>query len=142
TTMLEKGVVHQQHRWSPNWAVHKLMRRIGQKDGASPTKAHATGNVFGVSLATVAQRTGVPLPQCMLYVMYYLREQAPTCVGMFRKSGVRSRIDRLREQCELYPNDMHEYTADQAIDVADMLKQYLRELPESILTAKLVDAFI
>lgn len=31
---------------------------------------------------------------------------------------------------------MHEYTSEQAIDVADMLKQYLRELPESMLTSK------
>jgi hypothetical protein len=100
TAMMERNVVNNVHssltttaRWSPNWAVHKLLRKINAKpgDAASSPSSKTRRQVFGVSLATVAQRTGLPLPQCILYVLYYLREQAPTCVGMFRKSGVRSR---------------------------------------------------
>ena len=57
-------------------------------------------NVFGVPLLVVLQRTGQPLPQCVLYAMRCLRRTAMDAVGIFRKSGVRSRIQKLRDQVE------------------------------------------
>lgn len=66
-------------------------------------------NVFGVPLMVMQQRTGQPLPQCVLYAMRYLRRTAHTAVGIFRKSGVRSRIQKLRDMVEAYPGnyDLH-----------------------------------
>ena len=60
-------------------------------------------NVFGVPLLVVLQRTGQPLPQCMLKAMRCLRRTALDAVGIFRKSGVRSRIQKLRNQIEADP---------------------------------------
>lgn len=37
---------------------------------------------------------------------------------------------------------METYDLQQAYDVADMLKQYFREMPDTLLTAKMSDTFI
>lgn len=65
-------------------------------------------------------------------------------VGIFRKSGVKSRIAKLREVIEeSMPGDtLDTYDLQQAYDVADMLKQYFRELPDSLLTTKMSDTFV
>lgn len=64
-------------------------------------------------------------------------------VGLFRKSGVKSRIAKLKELIEDSHGDVMEtYDLQQAYDVADMLKQYFRELPDTLLTAKMSDTFI
>ena len=57
-------------------------------------------NVFGVPLQVILQRSGQALPQCMLHAMRSLRKNAHDAVGIFRKSGVRSRIQKLRDELE------------------------------------------
>ena len=59
--------------------------------------------VFGVPLVVSQQRHGQPLPQCVLYAMRRLRRTAADAIGVFRKSGVRSRVAALREQLEADP---------------------------------------
>lgn len=62
-------------------------------------------------------------------------------VGLFRKSGVKSRIQALRQQCELSPDSVG-YEDQSAYDVADMVKQFFRDLPEPLLTSKLGETFL
>ena len=62
-------------------------------------------NVFGIPLLVTLQRTGQPLPQCMLYAMRYLRKTAKDAVGIFRKAGVRSRIQKLKNDVEANPGN-------------------------------------
>lgn len=62
-------------------------------------------------------------------------------VGLFRKSGVKSRILALREMNELNCNFVN-YEGQFAFDVADMVKQYFRDLPEPIFTSKLYESFL
>lgn len=62
-------------------------------------------------------------------------------VGLFRKSGVKSRIQALRQQCEFCP-DYVCYEDQSAYDVADMVKQFFRDLPEPVLTSKLGETFL
>jgi len=64
------------------------MRKIKASSSVYSSKSSETVNVFGVPLHVQAQRTGVPMPQCMLFVMYFLREQSTHCVGMFRRPGM------------------------------------------------------
>lgn len=110
----------------------------------------------------IAQRTGQPLPQCILHSMRYLRKQSLDTVGIFRKSGVRSRIQKLKTQCESsngdfclkfisnffvsiffrFVSELVEYDSQQAYDVADTVKQYFRDLPEPLLTSKLSETFV
>ena len=59
--------------------------------------------VFGVPLLHNLQRTGHPLPQTIMYAMRYLRRTAHDAVGIFRKPGVRSRIQQLKKMNEANP---------------------------------------
>lgn len=65
-------------------------------------------------------------------------------VGLFRKSGVKSRIQALRQMNEASGADGGgvSYEGQSAYDVADMLKQYFRDLPEPLLTSKLSETFL
>lgn len=62
-------------------------------------------------------------------------------VGIFRKSGVKSRIQNLRQMNETSPDNVC-YDGQSAYDVADLLKQYFRDLPEPIFTSKLTTTFL
>lgn len=115
--------------------------------------------MFGVPLSVTVQRTGESLPKPVMAAMHYLRQSALDQVGLFRKSGVRSRIAKLKELCEAWawecsgpgfngpsangeadrPVDFGEH---QPYDVADMVKQYFRELPEALMTNKLSETFV
>lgn len=62
-------------------------------------------------------------------------------MGLFRKSGVKSRIQALRQMNESSPEDVN-YEDQSAYDVADMVKQFFRDLPEPLLTSKLGETFL
>lgn len=62
-------------------------------------------------------------------------------LGLFRKPGVKSRIQYLREMIESDP-DGFSFKGQSAFDVADMVKQYFRDLPEPIFTSKLCETFL
>uniref|UniRef100_A0AAY5KAE0 Uncharacterized protein n=1 Tax=Esox lucius TaxID=8010 RepID=A0AAY5KAE0_ESOLU len=118
-------------------AVPKFMKRIKARD-------YKDRNVFGVPLLLNVQRTGQPLPQSIQQAMRYLRSQCLDQVGLFRKSGVKSRIQALRQMNEACGADGGgvSYEGQSAYDVADMLKQYFRDLPEPLLTSKLTETFL
>uniref|UniRef100_A0A3Q4BKW7 Rho-GAP domain-containing protein n=1 Tax=Mola mola TaxID=94237 RepID=A0A3Q4BKW7_MOLML len=97
--------------------------------------------VFGVPLLLSVQQTGEPLPPSILRALVYLRAECLDQVGLFRKSGVKSRIQYLRELVESNPGGVS-YDGQSAFDVADMVKQYFRDLPEPIFTSKLCESFL
>ena len=78
--------------------VPRLMKRARTPD-------YSSRRVFGVPLSIIQQRHGQPLPQCVLYAMRRLRRSATDSesIGVFRKSGVRSRILALRNEIEADP---------------------------------------
>ncbi|XP_038569334.1 rho GTPase-activating protein 7 isoform X1 [Micropterus salmoides] len=135
TALLEKHTPTNKHGFS--WAVPKFMKRIKVRD-------YKDRNVFGVPLQVIVQRTGQPLPQGIQQAMRYLRNQCLDQVGLFRKSGVKSRIQALRQMNEVSGADGVgvNYEGQSAYDVADMLKQYFRDLPEPLLTSKLSETFL
>ncbi|KAM9313932.1 rho GTPase-activating protein 7 isoform 2-T2 [Pholidichthys leucotaenia] len=135
TALLEKHTPTNKHGFS--WAVPKFMKRIKVRD-------YKDRNVFGVPLQVIVQRTGQPLPQGIQQAMRYLRNQCLDQVGLFRKSGVKSRIQALRQMNEACGADGGgvSYEGQSAYDVADMLKQYFRDLPEPLLTSKLSETFL
>lgn len=131
TAILEKCSPTTRSQWS--WSVPRFMKR-------HKVPQFSDKNVFGVPLTIMLQRTGQPLPQCVLYAMRYLRRTSHDALGIFRKSGVRSRIQKLRDMVEANPDSIS-FDELQPYDVADLLKQYFRELPECLLTIKLSDTF-
>ncbi|CAN0471617.1 unnamed protein product [Rangifer tarandus platyrhynchus] len=132
TALLEKYTPSNKHGFS--WAVPKFMKRIKVPD-------YKDRNVFGVPLTVNVQRTGQPLPQSIQQAMRYLRNHCLDQVGLFRKSGVKSRIQALRQMNES-TTDCVNYEGQSAYDVADMLKQYFRDLPEPLMTNKLSETFL
>ncbi|KAL4842240.1 hypothetical protein H8958_003859, partial [Nasalis larvatus] len=91
TALLEKYTPSNKHGFS--WAVPKFMKRIKVPD-------YKDRSVFGVPLTVNVQRTGQPLPQSIQQAMRYLRNHCLDQVGLFRKSGVKSRIQALRQMNE------------------------------------------
>ncbi|XP_036846115.1 stAR-related lipid transfer protein 8 isoform X2 [Oncorhynchus mykiss] len=97
--------------------------------------------VFGVPPIINVQMSGQPLPQGIQQAMRYLRSQCLEKVDIFPKSGVKSRIQTLRKLNE-NPPDHVSYQGQSVYEVADLLKQYFRDLPEPVLTTKLTDTFL
>ncbi|XP_053321327.1 rho GTPase-activating protein 7-like isoform X2 [Spea bombifrons] len=132
TALMDKYSPSSKQGW--NWTVPKFIRKIRAPD-------YKDKNVFGVPFLINVQRTGHPLPKSVLQAMEYLRIHFLDQVGLFRKSGVKSRIQCLREMNEMDPTFVN-YEGQSAFDVADLVKQYFRDLPEPIFTSKLCESFL
>ncbi|KAK7805761.1 hypothetical protein U0070_005694 [Myodes glareolus] len=141
TAIMEKYSMSNKHGWT--WSVPKFMKRMKVPD-------YRDKAVFGVPLIVHVQRTGQPLPQSIQQALRYLRSncldqsnkhKTPGLVGLFRKSGVKSRIQALRQMNESYPENVS-YEDQSAYDVADMVKQFFRDLPEPLFTNKLSETFL
>ncbi|XP_052834768.1 stAR-related lipid transfer protein 13 isoform X2 [Drosophila gunungcola] len=126
------------HRSGWNWELPKFIKKIKMPD-------YKDKKVFGVPLLMILQRSGQTLPMAVRAAFRWLQLNALDQVGIFRKSGGKSRIIKLREQIEVTDSTaecMDIFDLQQAYDVADMLKQYFRELPESLLTTKMSETFV
>ncbi|XP_031728474.1 stAR-related lipid transfer protein 13 isoform X2 [Anarrhichthys ocellatus] len=132
TAIMEKYSMSNKHGWT--WSVPKFMKRMKVPD-------YKEKSVFGVPLIIHVQRCGFPLPLCLQQALSHLRTHCLDQVGLFRKSGVKSRIQALRQQCELSPDSVS-YEDQSAYDVADMVKQFFRDFPEPLLTSKLGETFL
>ncbi|XP_078509513.1 rho GTPase-activating protein 7-like isoform X2 [Lissotriton helveticus] len=132
TALMDKYSPSSKQGW--NWTVPKFIRKIKAPD-------YKDKYVFGVPFLLNVQRTGCPIPKGILRAMEYLQIHFLDQVGLFRKSGVKSRIQSLREMNELDPTGTS-YEGQSAFDVADMVKQYFRDLPEPIFTTKLCESFL
>ncbi|NXU47192.1 STA13 protein, partial [Turnix velox] len=132
TAIMEKYSVPHKQAWT--WTVPKFMKRSKVPDYRDKV-------VFGVPPIINVQRTGQPLPQSIQQAMRYIRSRCLGQVGIFRKSGVKSRIQALRHMNETSPDNVN-YDGQSAYDVADLLKQYFRDLPEPIFTSKLTETFL
>ncbi|XP_067619349.1 uncharacterized protein cv-c isoform X2 [Eurosta solidaginis] len=125
------------HRSGWNWELPKFIKKIKMPD-------YKDKKVFGVPLLLVLQRTGQTLPIAIRAAFRWLQVRALDQIGLFRKSGVKSRIIKLKSEVEQLDSTalcMEVYDTQQAYDVADMLKQYFRDLPESLLTTKMSETF-
>jgi hypothetical protein len=98
--------------------------------------------VFGLPLANIMQHTGQPLPQRIIEAMKFIRKIAPNEIGIFRKNGNKSRINKLKEYINI--NEKICFNSDEltVFDIADTIKLYFRELPECLITNKLSDILL
>ncbi|EFA11023.2 Rho GTPase-activating protein 7-like Protein [Tribolium castaneum] len=122
------------HRTGWNWDLPKFIRKM-------KTPAYKDRSIFGVPLTIMLQRTGQSIPRNIEEALQWLHQNAADHVGLFRKSGVKSRIQILRNMVDA-TTEILNYNDQQSYDVADMIKQYFRELPETLLTNKLSETFI
>ncbi|CAB3403148.1 unnamed protein product [Caenorhabditis bovis] len=130
-----------------NWSVQKLIRKMKISDVKLAKDGEETG-VFGVGLDVIYKRSGFCLPRPILEILRFLRQMAPDTLGIFRKNGVKSRIAELRAIAdrETSPSGdvfvgANSLESGQVHDAADLLKQYLRELPEPLMTVRMSEVF-
>ncbi|KFB42694.1 AGAP005279-PB-like protein [Anopheles sinensis] len=126
------------HRSGWNWDLPKFIKRIKTPD-------YKDRKVFGMPLVLNLQKYGSTVPYTIRMAFAWLERNALDQVGLFRKPGVKSRIAKLKSIIEA-SNDVgcrsEMFDEYHAYDVADLLKQYFRELPDPLLTAKLSETFI
>ena len=97
--------------------------------------------LFGCDLDEMeAANCGQALPPFIEHCLVYLVRNAISSVGIFRKSGVKSRIMSLKEQSEegvdINLSDVCVY------DMADVIKMWFRELkPKQLLTQQIISSF-
>lgn len=101
------------------------------------------GALFGVPLSTVMQKqaqsgTTLPVPRLVVDCIAYLREHGMDQEGIFRVSGGKRQLEEI---VDMY-NAGHRVDLDLYKDpnvIAGVLKQYLRELPDSLIPPEVTE---
>ncbi|XP_071943357.1 uncharacterized protein [Antedon mediterranea] len=97
--------------------------------------------VFGVDLVLAVDRSnphdGIQLPLIVRDCIDYIEANGMYVEGIYRLSGVKSRIDALRTAYDTAGEDVDLTDQDPHI-VAGLLKLFLRELPEPLLTQRIM----
>ncbi|CAG0882299.1 unnamed protein product [Cyprideis torosa] len=115
--------------------------RRSSKDDTESTEYEQP--IFGVPLYLAVERyrchDGIDLPVIVRECIDFIEEKGLTLEGIYRISGVKSRTQALRtaynhrERVDIREQDPH--------TVASLLKLFLRELPDPILTSELLPKF-
>ncbi|GFS18546.1 RalA-binding protein 1 [Elysia marginata] len=127
---------------------HKKDKKKSKHGHQDPTPAIATPSVtenpiFGVPLATAVERNrshdGIELPALVRECIDYIEEFGLACEGIYRLSGVKSKVQHLKD-CYNCQEPVHLLEHEPNV-VASLLKLFLRELPEPVLTTALMPKF-
>ncbi|KAM9323718.1 ralA-binding protein 1 isoform 2-T2 [Pholidichthys leucotaenia] len=125
------------------WKEKKKKKKPTTEAEPVPVEAPTFRPIFGAPLAEAVKRTalydGIQLPAIFRECVDYIENYGMKCEGIYRVSGMKSKIDELkaaydREECPC----LEEYDPH---TVASLLKQYLRELPENLLGRDLAQRF-
>lgn len=119
---------------------HKEKKKNKHEDSTEPSEGYP---VFGVDLASAVERTGcldgVPIPLVVRNCIDCIHSSGLTMDGLYKITGVKSKVQSLRKSYNL-----REPVAlgDGDVPVATcLLRTFLRELPEPILTNDLLTRF-
>lgn len=125
------------------WKEKKKKKKPIQEPEVPQVDVLSLRPIFGVPLADAVERTmmydGVRLPAVFRECIDYMEKHGMKCEGIYRVSGIKSKVDELKAAYdrEESPN-LEEYEPN---TVASLLKQYLRDLPENLLTKELMPRF-
>ncbi|KAH0506492.1 RalA-binding protein 1 [Microtus ochrogaster] len=125
------------------WKEKKKKKKPIQEPEVAQVDVPSLRPIFGVPLADAVERTmmydGVRLPAVFRECIDYMEKHGMKCEGIYRVSGIKSKVDELKAAYdrEESPN-LEEYEPN---TVASLLKQYLRDLPENLLTKELMPRF-
>ncbi|KAI9722695.1 MAG: hypothetical protein M1812_001626 [Candelaria pacifica] len=123
-------------------AFNKDGRKVGKKKGT-----------FGVTLDALVDKDGVEstygvgpgalrIPALIDDAISAMRQMDMSVEGVFRKNGNIRRLKELADQIDLKGGDDIDLTRENPVQVAALLKKFLRELPDPMLTYKLHRLFI
>ncbi|KAG3293507.1 ralA-binding protein 1 [Ictidomys tridecemlineatus] len=125
------------------WKEKKKKKKPIQEPEVPQVDTPSLRPVFGIPLAAAVERTmmcdGIRLPAVFRECVDHVEKHGMKCEGIYRVSGIKSKVDELKAAYdrEESPN-LEEYEPN---TVASLLKQYLRDLPENLLTKELMPRF-
>ncbi|GFT16991.1 ralA-binding protein 1-A [Nephila pilipes] len=121
----------------------KLLKIKDKKKKSIDQEIKEDKPIFGVPLHVAVEKSkshdGIELPVVVRECIDYIEEHGLACEGIYKISGLKSKVRNLKNQYNrgekvyLYEHEPH--------IVASLLKQFLRDLPEPILTAALASKF-
>ncbi|KAF8587843.1 RhoGAP-domain-containing protein [Ramaria rubella] len=122
------------------------------KGGNDKKNVKKKGGVFGVPLEQLVERQGAdsilgvsrePLrvPSFIDDVVSAMRQMDLSVEGIFRKNGNIRRLKELTDAIDRDPQSV-DLTQDNAVQLAALLKKFLRDLPDPLLTVKLHRLFV
>ncbi|GAB6028941.1 Rho GTPase-activating protein 45 [Cleaved into: Minor histocompatibility antigen HA-1 [Chamberlinius hualienensis] len=98
-------------------------------------------NTFGVDLCTHVQETRVEVPHLVSRCISEIEKRGLNVKGIYRVSGVKSKVEKL---CQSFENgaNLVDLSEVHPSVIANVLKLYLRELPEPLLAFRLYPELI
>ncbi|XP_076082057.1 uncharacterized protein LOC143052833 isoform X3 [Mytilus galloprovincialis] len=131
----KEGKEHKKHK--------KDKKKNKPEEQVTDTSKEPEKAIFGVQLTLAVERNrcydGVELPAMFRECIDYIEEHGLSCEGIYRISGVKSKIQLLKD---CYNKGLPVFLEEHEPNiVASLLKQFLRELPEPVLTAWLMPKF-
>ncbi|XP_076307112.1 rho GTPase-activating protein 45-like isoform X3 [Tachypleus tridentatus] len=105
------------------------------------TRMSCRMTTFGIDLTTHAAETGRKIPSIVVRCIYEIDQRGSCIKGIYRVSGVKSRVENL---CQCFENrpDLVDLSKIHPFVIANVLKRYFMQLPEPLLTFKLYQDFI
>jgi len=116
----------------------------------TPSSSHSqlpdrTRPTFGIDLAEQMARDSVEVPPIMVKCCEAIEKYGISTVGVYRIGGTMSKVTRLKEKLDKDLDatnlDAEEWSGDIS-NVTSVLKLWLRELPEPLLTTHLHQGFL
>ncbi|XP_069497317.1 rho GTPase-activating protein 29 isoform X2 [Ambystoma mexicanum] len=104
-------------------------------------KLHGRLHLFGVEFAQAARNAPDGIPAIIKKCTYEIESRALSVKGIYRVNGAKSRVEKL---CQAFENgnDLVELSELYAHDISNVLKLYLRQLPEPLILFRLYNEFI
>ncbi|CAI9566889.1 unnamed protein product [Staurois parvus] len=104
-------------------------------------KLHGRLHLFGVEFTQAAKNTPDGIPFIIKKCTSEIESRALTIKGIYRVNGAKSRVEKL---CQAFENgkDLVELSDLYAHDISNVLKLYLRQLPEPLILFRLYNELI
>ncbi|ANZ76011.1 BA75_03146T0 [Komagataella pastoris] len=123
------------------------------KGGAGSKNSENSSRVFGVSLEDVTNRYGVEsdlsvgpstlkIPILVDECISAMQNMDMTIEGIFRRNGNIKKLKVLIEQIDANPTRLPDLTKEDPIQLAVLLKKFLRDLPDPLMTFKLYELWV
>ncbi|XP_044762395.1 unconventional myosin-IXa-like isoform X4 [Coccinella septempunctata] len=133
---IERGLVCQ----SCKLTCHKKCYTNIQSVCVKESTQGGCNRVFGVPLVSLISEEN-KIPVVIERLLHVIELNGLYTEGIYRKSGVSSKIKELKTKMDEYPNDV-EFEKYQVHVLASVLKSFLREMPEPLLTFECYENFI